>query len=33
MEIGEAEMGGQALTSFAIAPLAVGLLLLYARFG
>jgi hypothetical protein len=33
VEIAESDMGGQALTSVALVPLAVGLLLLYARFG
>lgn len=33
IEIAETEMGGQALISVALLPLAIGLLLLYARWG
>ena len=33
LEISETDMGGQALMSVALLPLAAGLLLLYARFG
>jgi hypothetical protein len=33
VDITEAEMGGQAMMSIALLPLAIGLLLLYARFG
>ena len=33
LDIAEAEMGGKAMTTVALLPLAIGLMLLYARFG